>query len=84
MKPTDVIHIDCVQVHEPSPVPEVREQAVRDGKGQDGGDAATQHVLDRGPVPQEESGHPVRVSPDTDVHLRVRLLLEEEQPVGHL
>ena len=73
-----------VQVHEPPAILEVRVQAGCDGEGQDGGDAATQHVLDRGPVPQEESGHPVRVSPDTDVHLRVRLLLEEEQPVGHL
>ena len=46
---------ECFQIHEPSSVLEVREQVVRDGEGQDGGDAAAQHVLDRGPVPQEES-----------------------------
>ena len=86
MKQTDVIHIhiDCVQVHEPSSVPKVREQVVRDGEGQDGGDAAAQHVLDRGPVPQEEPRHPLRVSPDPHVHLRLCLLSEEEQPVRHL
>ncbi len=36
------------QVHEPPAVAEVWEQAVRHGEGQDGGDAAAQHVLDWG------------------------------------
>ena len=73
-----------MQVHEPSSVTKVREQVVRDGEGQDGGDAAAQHVLDRGPVPQEEPRHPLRVSPDPHVHLRLCLLSEEEQPVRHI
>lgn len=68
-----------LQVYEPPSVPQVWEQAVRDGKGQDGGDAAAQHVLDRGPVPQEESGHPLRVPPDSHVHLCLCLLFEEKQ-----
>ena len=34
------------QIHEPPSVAKVREQAVRHGEGQDGGDAAAQHVLD--------------------------------------
>ena len=75
---------ECFQIHEPSSVLEVREQVVRDGEGQDGGDAAAQHVLDRGPVPQEESGHLVRVSSYADVHLCLCLLLEKEQPVCHI
>jgi hypothetical protein len=29
--------------------------------GQDGGDAAAQHVMDRGPVPEEGRRHPLRV-----------------------
>ena len=42
--------------------------------GQDGGDAAAQHVMDRGPVPQEVPGHPLRVPENADVHLCLRLL----------
>ena len=79
-----IYQIESIQVHEPSSVTKVREQVVRDGEGQDGGDAAAQHVLDRGPVPQEEPRHPLRVPPDPHVHLRLRLLLEEEQPVRYL
>ena len=48
--------------------------------GKDGGDAAAQHVLDRGPVPPQGRGHPVRVQEDTHVYLRLRLLSQEEQP----
>ena len=47
--------------------------------GQDGGDAATQHELDRGPVPQEGCGHPLRVQEDAHVHLCLCILSREEQ-----
>ena len=38
----------AAQVHEPHPVFEVWEQALRGGEGEDGGDAAAKHVLDWG------------------------------------
>lgn len=37
-----------------------------------------------GPVSEEEPGHPVRVSAHPDVHLCLRLLPAEKQPVRHL
>ena len=48
--------------------------ALRFDPYQDGGDAAAQHVMDRGPVPQEVPGHPLRVPENADVHLCLRLL----------
>ena len=41
-------------------------------------------LLVSGSVFEEESGYSLRVSPNADVHLRVRLLSQEEQPVFHL
>ena len=58
--------------------------AVHVSAQQDGGDAATQHVLDRGAVPEEGGGRAVSVSPDPHVHLRLRFLPLQEQPVHHL
>ena len=52
--------------------------------GQDGGDAAAQHVVDRGPVPEEGRRHPVRVQEDPHVHLRLRILSQEKQSERNL
>ena len=49
-----------------------------------GGDAAAQHVLDRSAIPEEGRRRAVPVSPDAHVHLRLRLLSEEEQSVDHI
>ena len=57
---------------------------VREHPYKDGGDAASQHVLDRGPVPKESSRHPVSMSTDAHVHLRLRFLPPQEQPEYHL
>ena len=58
--------------------------AVHVGEAEDGGDAAAQHVVDRGAVPEESRGRAVPVPPDPHVHLRLRLLPQEEQPVYHI
>lgn len=68
-------------LHEPHAVAQIRAQALRLRQGQDGGDAAAQHELDRGAVPEESRRHPVPVPADADVHLRIRLLFEENKPV---
>lgn len=40
-------------LHEPHAESALRAQALRSGEAEDGGDAAAQHVLDRGAVPEE-------------------------------
>ena len=47
---------------------------VRQRKGANGGDAAAQHVMDRGAVPEEGRRRSLSVSANTDVHLCLRLL----------
>lgn len=72
------------QIHEPHGLAQVRAQTVRVGQREDGGDAATQHELDRGAVSQESRRYTVPVQTDADVHLRVRVLSAEEQSVCDL
>ena len=57
---------------------------IREHPSEDGGDATAQHVVDWGAVPEEGRGRVVSVSSDPHVHLRVRLLPAQEQPVDHL
>ena len=70
-------------LHEPHAEPALRAQAVRAGQAEDGGDAAAQHVVDRGAVPEEGGGRAVPVPLHAHVHLRLCLLPQEEQPVHH-
>jgi len=58
--------------------------AVRVCEAEDGGDAAALHVLDRGAVPQGGRRRPLLLQADTHVHLRLRFLPKEEQPVHHI
>ena len=71
-------------LHEPHAEPALRAQALRPGQAEDGGDAAAQHVLDRGAVPEEGRGRAVPVPLHAHVHIRLRFLPQEEQPVHHL
>lgn len=68
-------------LHEPHAVTQVWEQAVCLNQGENGGDAAAQHVLDWSTVPEKGCGHLVPVQADAHVHLRLCLLPEEKQPV---
>ena len=52
--------------------------AVQLDQAQNGGDATTQHVVDRGSVPKEGSRCLMSMSPDSDVHLRLCFLPYEE------
>lgn len=70
-------------LHEPHAEPALRAQALRSGQAEDGGDAAAQHVLDRGAVSEEGRGRAVPVPLHTHVHLRLCLLPQEEQPVHY-
>lgn len=65
-------------LHEPHAEPALRAQALRSGEAEDGGDAAAQHVVDRGAVPEESSRRPLPVSCHTHVHLRLCLLPQKE------
>lgn len=71
-------------LHEPHAEPALRAQVVRPGQTEDGGDAAAQHVMDRGAVPEEGCGCAVPVPLHAHVHLRLCVLPQEEQPVYHL
>lgn len=70
-------------LHEPHAEPALRAQALRSGQAEDGGDAAAQHVVDRGAVPEEGRGRAVPVPLHAHVHLRLCLLPQKEQPVHH-
>lgn len=71
-------------LHEPHAESALRAQALRSGEAEDGGDAAAQHVLDRGAVPEEGGRRPLPVPRHAHVHLCVRLLPQKEQPVHYL
>lgn len=71
-------------LHESHAVAQVRAQTVRVDQGENGGDAAAQHVLDRGAVPEEGRRHSVPVPTNADVHLRVCVLPAQEQSVANL
>ncbi len=70
-------------LHEPHAESALRAQVIRAGEAEDGGDAAAQHVVDRGAVPEEGCGCAVPVSLHAHVHLRLCLLPQKEQPVHH-
>lgn len=65
-------------LHEPHAEPALRAQALCSGEAEDGGDAAAQHVVDRGAVPEESSRRPLPVSCHAHVHLRLCLLPQKE------
>lgn len=37
-----------------------------------------------GPIPEKSGGHPMPMQTNADVHVRVRVLPAQEQPVGDL
>ena len=65
-------------LHESSPQSQAWAEAGRLDQGQDGGDAAAQHVLDRGAVPAQGRRRALPMPPDAHVHVRVRVLFEKE------
>lgn len=70
-------------LHEPHAEPALWAQALRSGQAENGGDAAAQHVLDRGAVPEEGCGRAVPVPLNAHVHIRLCLLPQEEQPIHY-
>jgi len=58
--------------------------AVQKGRWEDGGDAEAEHVVHWSPVSTQGCRRFVPLSSDSYVHLRVRVLPAQEQPVHHL
>lgn len=73
-----------LKIHEPSSELENGAKTNRLDPGKDGGNATTQHVLDRGTVPSKSGRGVVPMQTDVDVHVRVRFLLEAEQPLDDI
>lgn len=65
-------------LYEPHAEPALWAQALCSGEAEDGGNAAAQHVVDWGAVPEESSRRPLPVSCHTHVHLRLCLLPQKE------